>query len=238
MLPLHVGGDLDPRHGPEVDSHLNDCLVCFREFRELGAMRGRLGVLSEELLPAGILDGFAEEVMARIDVGEPGPAAEAPSPGPRQRIFSFQRMSAAAAIMVVALAGWRAMEDQGLLGTNSFQQVGPVVADSVNNMAAGQQQRRPAPQPVLAAPVAAAPRASQFASGGQSTVMGGAQRSLAGELRDLLDTAWPAGVPQESQVQIVLRLRAGVPTVMLHGLASDATGLERDDERLPRQREP
>jgi hypothetical protein len=120
MLPLQVGGDLDPRHTDAVDEHIKQCLSCFREFRELAAMRGRLGVLSEEALPAGILDGFAEEVMARIAVGEPGPAADAPRPILRLR--QVHRLAAAAAVLIVCFAGWRFMQDDGrLLGD------GPVV---------------------------------------------------------------------------------------------------------------
>lgn len=218
MLPLHVGGDLDPRHGPEVDAHLNNCLVCFAEFRELGAMRSRLAVLAEQPLPLGILDGFAEEVMARIDVGEPGPAAEAPSPGPRQRIFSFQRLSAAAAIMLVCLAGWRALTDQGLMGDGSSAFDQPALSESVSDGVPIQRQL-PAfdgtPLPT--------------ASSGQRSAQ---------TINESLETTWPLGVPAPSEVQIILRLRGGVPTVTLHGQASKASGLERDEQREPRQRKP
>lgn len=113
MLPLHVGGDLDPRHVPDVDRHLSGCLPCFREFRELAAMRGRLAVLARQPLPAGVLDGFAEEVMARVAVGEPGPAAQAPRPGPR--LIVLPRLAAAAAMLLVTLAGWRVFSDAGAL---------------------------------------------------------------------------------------------------------------------------
>jgi hypothetical protein len=111
MLPLHVGGDLDPRHVPSVDRHLSSCLSCFREFRELSAMRGRMAVLAEQPLPAGILDGFTDEVMARIAVREPGPKAEGPRPGPR--LIVLPRLAAAAAVVLVALAGWRLFSDGG-----------------------------------------------------------------------------------------------------------------------------
>jgi len=111
MLPLHVGGDLDPRHVDSVDRHLSGCLPCFREFRELAAMRGRLAVLAAEPLPEGVLDGFTEEVMARVAVGEPGPKAVGPRPGPRMIVLP--RMAAAAAMLLVALAGWRLFSDAG-----------------------------------------------------------------------------------------------------------------------------
>lgn len=222
MLPLHVGGDLDPRHGPEVDLHLNDCLVCFREFRELGAMRSRLAVLAEQPLPSGILDGFAEEVMARIDVGEPGPAAEAPSPGPRQRIFSFQRLSAAAAILLVSLAGWRALTDQGLVGDGSIGLDRPGLAESVSDGWPTQQQ-------LPRAAITAAPLTAKGT---------GQTQTQAQALNDFLETAWPLGVPAPTEVQIILRSRGGVPTVTLHGQASKASGLERDEAREPRQRKP
>ena len=89
------------------------CLSCFREFRELGTMRGRLGVLAEQPLPAGALDGFVDEVMARIAVGEPGPAAEPPRAAPRQTILSLPRLATAAAALLVAFAGLRAIDDGG-----------------------------------------------------------------------------------------------------------------------------
>src|SRR5262245_42418642 len=78
LLPLHIGGDLEPDQAGPVDEHLHTCLSCFREYRELATMRGRLGVLADQPLPSGILDGFADEVMARIAVGETGPRAELP----------------------------------------------------------------------------------------------------------------------------------------------------------------
>ena len=103
MLPLHVGGDLDPRHTGPVDEHLHACLGCFREFRELATMRGRLGVLAEEPLPEGVLDGFTEEVMARIAVGEPGPAAEPPRPS-LLRLPSVRLAAAAVLLLALSLA--------------------------------------------------------------------------------------------------------------------------------------
>lgn len=242
MLPLHVGGDLDPRHAPQVDRHLHDCLVCFREFRELGAMRGRLGVLAELPLPAGILDGFAEEVMARIDVGEPGPAAEAPSPGPGQRILSFRRLSAAAAVMLVTLAGWRVLDDQGLMGRGGAQLELSELSDSVSSVLPS-----PQTQPILRSQAPAlsfqrqpAPSDSRWISVGsaQNDIDGGASQTKDDQLRDLLETSWPLGVPVESEVQVILRSRAGVPGVTMHGQAGQATGLERDEQREPRQRKP
>jgi hypothetical protein len=113
MLPLHAGGDLDPRHVEAVDVHLKNCLPCFREFREYASMRSRLGVLAEERLPDGVLDGFAEEVMARIAVGEPGPAAVAPG-SPMSRWPSLPRLAAAASLLIVCVAGWRYMGDGAL----------------------------------------------------------------------------------------------------------------------------
>jgi hypothetical protein len=113
MLPLHVGGDLDPRHIDAVDDHLKTCLSCFREFREYATMRSRLGVLAEERLPEGALEGFAEEVMARIAVGEPGPAAAAPG-APVIRWPLLPRLAAAAALLIVCVAGWRYTTDGAL----------------------------------------------------------------------------------------------------------------------------
>lgn len=106
MLPLHVGGDLDDKHVRGVDDHLHACLNCFREFRELATMRGRLGVLADAPLPDGILDGFTEEVMARIAVGEEGPAATPPGQlAPVRRLWP--RMAAAAAVLLAVALGVR-----------------------------------------------------------------------------------------------------------------------------------
>lgn len=113
MLPLHVGRDLDPRHVAAVDEHLGRCLSCFREFHVLADVRGRLGVLAEEPLPAGILDGFTEEVMARIAVGEPGPAAAVLRP--RTPWWSRPSLAAAAALLLVATAAWRWFDGQDAL---------------------------------------------------------------------------------------------------------------------------
>jgi hypothetical protein len=102
LLPLHVGGDLNASQARRVDEHLHLCLSCFREFRELATMRGRLGVLAEQPLPAGVLGDFTEQVMARIAMGEEGPAAELP--GVRRRLVLPLRPLAAAAALVMALS--------------------------------------------------------------------------------------------------------------------------------------
>ena len=109
LLPLHCGGDLPPEKGVQVDEHLHSCLACFREFREHAAMRGRLGVLAEEPLPEGALDGFTDEVMARLAVGEEGPAAALPSAqGWRRFDVPAVRLAAAAALLVAfGLGAWR-----------------------------------------------------------------------------------------------------------------------------------
>lgn len=99
LLPLHVGGDLEPGPARRVDEHLHHCLSCFREFRELTAMRQRLGVLAEQQPPAAGLDGFTEEVMARIALGERGPAAELPGVR-RSRPAAMLPLAAAATLML------------------------------------------------------------------------------------------------------------------------------------------
>jgi len=98
LLPLHVGGDLPRRQAEAVDEHLHACLSCFREYRELTTMRERLGVLTEQPLPAGALDGFADEVMARIALAEPGPRA--PLPAAMERARLWPRYAAAAALLL------------------------------------------------------------------------------------------------------------------------------------------
>jgi hypothetical protein len=110
LLPLHAGGDLPSDKAVLVDEHLHACLTCFREFRDYAAMRGRLGVLAEEPLPEGVLDGFAEEVMACVALGEGGPAAALPSARrwrPDARVIT--RWAAAAALLLLSGAGlWKA----------------------------------------------------------------------------------------------------------------------------------
>lgn len=105
LLPLHVGGDLDPGPARRVDEHLHHCLSCFREFRELAAMRQRLVVLGEQQPPAAALDHFTEEVMARIALGERGPAAELPGLR-RTRPSIVVPLAAAATLMVGVMLGW------------------------------------------------------------------------------------------------------------------------------------
>lgn len=105
LLPLHVGGDLDPGPARRVDEHLHRCLSCFREFRELAAMRQRLVVLGEQQPPAAALDHFTEEVMARIALGERGPAAELPGVR-RTRPSVMLPLAAAATLMVGVMLGY------------------------------------------------------------------------------------------------------------------------------------
>jgi hypothetical protein len=239
MLPLHVGGDLDPRHVPEVDRHLHDCLVCFREFRELGTMRGRLGVLAEEPLPAGILDGFVEEVMARIDVGEPGPAAEAPTPGPRQRISSFRQLSAAAAVMLVALAGWRALSDQGTLAPNDPTiDMGSGLSGSVSNGQAARPLASPQSLPLLRIVPQQRQRSSGPGTSSRAPDHGTDALATKPSVDDLLEIAWPKGVPVETSVQVILRSIPGQPGGGQQDQGSQASGLQLDDQREPRERRP
>jgi len=104
-LPLHVGRDLDPKFEKQVDAHLATCLNCLREYRALAEARAILGVVAEQRLPEGVLDGFTEEVMARIAVDEPGPAAELPRSARRRTPLQLlPALSAAAALLLVALA--------------------------------------------------------------------------------------------------------------------------------------
>jgi hypothetical protein len=105
LLPLHVGGDLDPGPARRVDEHLHHCLSCFREFRELASMRQRLVVLGEQQPPAAALDHFTEEVMARIALGERGPAAELPGVR-RARPSVVVPLAAAATLLVGVMLGY------------------------------------------------------------------------------------------------------------------------------------
>jgi Putative zinc-finger len=115
LLPLHVGGDLPARQAAPVEEHLHTCLPCFREYRELTTMRERIGVLTEQPLPEGVLDGFADEIMARIAVGEPGPRAELPLAMERAR--TWPRYAAAAALLIsIGLA----VQTYGAWGTGAM----------------------------------------------------------------------------------------------------------------------
>jgi hypothetical protein len=105
LLPLHVGGDLDPGPARRVDEHLHHCLSCFREFRELAAMRQRLVVLGEQQPPAAALENFTEEVMARIALGERGPAAALPGVR-RTRPSVMVPLAAAATLLVGVMLGY------------------------------------------------------------------------------------------------------------------------------------
>ena len=108
LLPLHVGRDLDPRKAAAVDEHLHRCLSCFREYREYLDLRGTLGVLAEPPLPEGALDGFVEEVMARVALGEAGP--EAPLPTNVVRARWLPRLAAAAAVLLAVSVGYVSWE--------------------------------------------------------------------------------------------------------------------------------
>lgn len=155
MLPLHAGGDLDPRHVDAVDGHLKTCLPCFREFREYASMRSRLGVLAEERLPEGALEGFAEEVMARIAVGEPGPAAAAPG-GAVIRWPLLPRLAAAAAVLIVCVAGWRYSADGALQPNDRPPTANPLPPE--NTVGGTQGLNRQGPQLSVSGGAVTAPR--------------------------------------------------------------------------------
>lgn len=219
MLPLHAGGDLDPRHAPAVDRHLSGCLPCFREFGELSAMRARLAVLAAQPLPAGILDGFADEVMARVAVGEPGPVAQAPRPGPRP-VF-LPRLAAAAALLLVTLAGWRLFDDGGMLPGRELglQAASSPVADG-----------QPAVRVDVPVGVVTSPPRRRF--GG--TPAAGATLDPVSTMPNLLmgnDT-----LPDAMSFQI--RLRGGVPGSAVIMRSGPGGGLQLDGDRQPRARRP
>ena len=241
MLPLHVGGDLDPRHIEPVDKHMKTCLSCFREFRELASMRGRLGVLAEDPMPRGILDGFAEEVMARIAVGEPGPAAEAPGPSGILRMPLLPGLAAAAAVLIVSFAGWRLMSGDGELRATSRNLV-----DSAMHSVAAEPRRpvvsnpiiRPLPvQALVPVTVPVTVPALVPASVQPSGVVG----LLPEPCEDCTTPHEPTlqGLQSLSQEELLILQKARLPGVLVimqqargqNGLAEDGTG------RMPRQRD-
>lgn len=226
MLPLHVGGDLDPRHAPDVDSHLSGCLPCFREFRELGAMRQRLILAAEEPLPTGILHGFAEEVMARVAVREPGPVAQAPRPGPR--LLLLPRMAAAAAVLLVAVAGWRVFSDGGMApGMGS----GRTAAGSLPATPVGTSLGTPGNLPIQ-------PPSTQPAGEPGAPVL----RFFAppdAKAQPVYLESLPHGLPESglpSEEELQLRARGAKGYLLMSGATHD--GLQPDDQRQPRSRNP
>ncbi|MGQ0552551.1 MAG: zf-HC2 domain-containing protein [Planctomycetota bacterium] len=133
LLPLHAGSDLTPQQARLVDEHLHQCLSCFREHRDFVGMRERLGILAEEKLPEGALDGFAEEVMARISLGESGPRA--PAPGRLRRLSLppaplLRRVAAAAALLLALGLGWREWGGSGEVRPKDLAGDMPPIADS------------------------------------------------------------------------------------------------------------
>jgi len=224
MLPLHVGGDLDELHVSAVDAHLKHCLSCFREFRELAAMRARLGVLAEERLPLGALDGFAEEVMARIAVGEPGPAAEPPRPA-RQQWFAPQRLAAAAALLIAALAGWRFTAGGEAGGAGLVQGTGTAIGLNVTQ----EPQRRMGEVPL--APRQALREGPSVPAELTRTVDDIPQATV--ERPSGLFGAPPVGQPILSQEQMQLLHVLPMPLQLI-----EAQGLRLDEtDRPPRERE-
>jgi anti-sigma factor RsiW len=161
LLPLHVGGDLDAGPARRVDEHLHRCLSCFRDFRDLAAMRQRLVVLGEQQPPAAGLEHFTEEVMARIALGERGPAAELPGVR-RSRPAVMLPLAAAATLLVGVALGFVARAGQ----PQASPLRGPTLAGpAVAGPAAGGTALGPvlAPAPVVSrieSPVPAEPRAT------------------------------------------------------------------------------
>jgi hypothetical protein len=155
LIPLHVGGDLDAGQARRVDEHLHLCLTCFREYKEMATMRGRLGTLAEQPLPAGALDDFTEQVMARISMGEAGPAADLP--GVRRRVVLPLRTLAAAASLLVALSLGLALGSQWSASVPAGDD--PAPAESADLMAASPFTsdpggfEAPTPLPALGIPV-------------------------------------------------------------------------------------
>lgn len=242
MLPLHVGGDLDPRHIEPVDKHMKTCLSCFREFRELAVMRGRLGVLAEAPLPRGILDGFAEEVMARIAVGEPGPAAEAPGPSGILRMPLLPGLAAAAAVLIVSFAGWRLMSGDGELRATGRN----LVDTAMHSVAAEPVVSNPIIRPLsLQAPVPVSVPVSVPASVPASLPASVQPSGVVGLLPEPCeDCTTPheptlQGLQSLSQEELLILQKARLPGVLVimqqargqNGLAEDGTG------RMPRQRD-
>lgn len=247
QLPLHVGNDLEPNAAERVDAHLKSCLSCFREFRELATMRGRLGVLAEEPLPAGILDGFTEEVMARIAIGEPGPAAEPPVPARVLRPFAWQRVAAVAAVVLVAVSTWKLVDDPAVTrpseGGAEAPVVGPessLVAHDESATQAGDAQPELRGQPAVTPFGFQSPALRGFGAGSAQPVsVGHAPQPAAHPFQGMpqgFETIRIEGMRLPSEADRMVIFQLGVP-----GFAPGnqvGTGLQLDQPREPRLREP
>ena len=101
LLPLYLSDDIDPSDVEGVKEHLNTCLGCFREYQDHLRARRSLRQLAfrPDLNP--VMEGFAEEVMLKINDRSQGPAA----PVPRVTYRLAPRLLAAAALILVLVTG-------------------------------------------------------------------------------------------------------------------------------------
>ena len=118
-IPLLVGGDLARDIERDLTEHMNTCLGCSREYQEYLAAMSSLQMLREKPDVSGILDGLSGEVMERIREAPIGPAAEIPRRMVAGPFAIVMRMAAAAAIVVMLVAGGF------LIGQSTGTAIGP-----------------------------------------------------------------------------------------------------------------
>jgi len=98
LLPLHVGGDLDPSEASTVDRHLDACAECAAEGRVFQAARSALlGVRTSRARPAGA--GLWSAIEARLDATD----AAALLRRPWYRKASVWSAAAAAALLLALI---------------------------------------------------------------------------------------------------------------------------------------
>ena len=103
LLPLYISDDLDELELNTVESHLNKCLNCYREYQShLKAMRA-LKQLRDKPDLSSVLKGFSSGVMERIAHDHGGPAA----PVPRVvHAFIPKAMAVAAGLLVLIMGSF------------------------------------------------------------------------------------------------------------------------------------
>ena len=102
LLPLFVSDDLPVKELDEVEAHVGSCLSCFRAYQEQLKAHRALKLLGERPDLSPMMEGFHEEVMARVARDGGGPAA----PVPRLVYPAVRRYVAAAAVIAAAFTAF------------------------------------------------------------------------------------------------------------------------------------
>lgn len=119
LLSLYLSDDLPHRLKKRTARHIHTCRRCRVEFNRLQALQNRFHPYDPSL-PAGLLDGFAEETMSRIlrlqtDAGEPQ-AVMSFSMRPGSCWMPGRRLVMAMLLVVLALFAFARREASGIQG--------------------------------------------------------------------------------------------------------------------------